>query len=788
MSGAAPALDAGVPQPVNPLASRRAVKVFVAQGGLQVMRADDLAAAGMQNPRTDNVKLYSRGVQVPLHVFDSDGDGKLTGSESIRFFAQSPGDRWNAEDVYWLVDTANSGKRMQSRNVTPSGAETRDTAMEAGVWAANQVYESTLPGPDGDNWFHVAATVSHTDTIQTATAFTADLGVRLPLANPPNIPSTFTIGGTSVDAREGGGGSLQMPHRLRLSGGSVDYTDAPDAWIVDFSSSDSQTFVRTLPVTGQTTELKVKLVPGEQTTLVYFDHIEWEQPVRLALNGKGAAFRGVAGTWIYRLSGAPDKSFLYDVTDPLNPTILARTGGASFEFQDGPAVHDYVIAAEGVIFAPRLEAHQPITLTSIQGAHAVYIAPGIFHAALEPLLDHRRNQKLTVEAIDVQDIYDAWSYGAVDPDAIRDFLRYAVGSWSLPPISAVLVGDGTSDPRDYKGYDHANHIPPYLAHVDPWLYVTACDSCYAQLDGDDPLSESAFLTDIWLGRFPVADVGELNAVVAKILSYEQAANATDAWRNISVQLADDRIQVDGQKDGAGNFTYFVEETAKLQPPRVRFIRHYYNADVNPALLDPYARAWMEQIKPWVVNDQATAQSKSLALLKHGAGLVTYTGHANHWAWARMGTIPGYDYRLFGLWDVSQLNNRDALFIGLSMTCLTSQFSHVESVRFTLDEHLVLHPNGGAVAMWGPAGLSVAYGHDALQQGFYAALWRDGAKPGREKLGRLIQSGYANVVLNLACCQDVARTFLLLGDPLTPARVQPLDILNLPRLDVSTAVQ
>jgi hypothetical protein len=781
-------VDGATAPPTNPLASRRAVKVFVSQQGIQTIRASDLAAAGLTNPVADNLRVFYRGVQIPLHIFDNDRDGKLTGGESVRFYAAQPGDIWNSEDVYWLIEGAGPGKRMASRKVTAGQAPERNTAFETGVWSDNRLYESTLPGPDRDNWFHAAKTVRPTDTLQAATAITAALDVHLPLATASDLHSVFKIGVTAVDARDSAQAPSQVVHRLRLRGDSVNYTDGAAAWVVDFSHNQAQDFVRTITTSGQTALLKVGFVPGSETVRGYFDRIEWEQPVRLALAGKGAAFRGVEGTWRYRISGAPDGAVMYDVTDPLNPVILRRTDASTFIFQDGPDARSYLVAAEGTIFSPRLAAHQPIALAGIQQAHAVYIAPKEFHAALQPLLAHRRTQKYTVEAIDVQEIYDAWSYGFVDPDAIRDFLRFAVSTWQLRPISAVLVGDGTSDPNDYLGFGNRNLIPPYLAEVDPWLRVTACENCYAQLDGDDPLSESLFLTDIWLGRLPVATVNELEAVIAKILRYEQAADTAAVWRNISVQLADDWIQADGQKDGAGNFTSFIENTAKLQPPGIRFVRHYYNPVVDPAILDQEARAWMEKIKPWIETDQATAQRKAFSLLNGGAGLVTFTGHSNHWAWARMGKIPGYDYRLFGLWDVLRLGNRDSLFIGLSMTCLTSQFSKPESSHFTLDEHLVLHPGGGAVAMWGPAGLSVTHGHDALQFGFYSKLWAPNTKPGHARLGALVQAGYQHVALKTFCCQNVNRTFLLLGDPLTPARVRPLELTYFPFVDASPAPQ
>jgi hypothetical protein len=39
------------------------------------------------------------------------------------------------------------------------------------------------------------------------------------------------------------------------------------------------------------------------------------------------------------------------------------------------------------------------------------VAPAAFHAALRPLLTHRRQQGFRVELIDVAAIYDVWSYG-----------------------------------------------------------------------------------------------------------------------------------------------------------------------------------------------------------------------------------------------------------------------------------------------------------------------------------------------------------------------------------------
>jgi hypothetical protein len=399
--------------------------------------------------------------------------------------------------------------------------------------------------------------------------------------------------------------------------------------------------------------------------------------------------------------------------------------------------------------------------------------------ALQPLVSLRTSQGYRVATVDVQSIYDSWSFGRVDPAAIRDFLRYVVSTWNPAPIAVVLVGDGTDDPHNYLAYGNRNVIPPYLANVDPWLGETACDNCFAQLHGDDPQAETMFLIDIYIGRFPVADTKELADVVGKIVDYETQQDVVGLWRSLSVQLTDDYVRPNGQKDPAGNFPKLAEDLIRdYYPANIRPVRNYYNAEVDEAGLDDQTRAFLASIAPYIESNAEDAWQRSISAIEDGAGLVTFTGHSHHWQWATTDASSSVG-RLFGLWDVLELGNRQRLPIVLSMTCFTSQFTKPAEFHATIDEHLVLYPNGGAVAVWGPAGLSVAHGHDILQRGFYKALWS--AQPMTAGLGALILAGYTEIVTAGGCCQDIARTYLLLGDPLTTARVQPLYAVHLPNM-------
>ena len=61
--------------------------------------------------------------------------------------------------------------------------------------------------------------------------------------------------------------------------------------------------------------------------------------------------------------------------------------------------------------------------------------------------------------MDVNDIYDEFSFGEKTPQAIKDFLQWARANWQQAPRFVVLLGDATIDPRDYAGLGDADFVP-----------------------------------------------------------------------------------------------------------------------------------------------------------------------------------------------------------------------------------------------------------------------------------------------------------------------------------------
>jgi hypothetical protein len=105
-----------------------------------------------------------------------------------------------------------------------------------------------------------------------------------------------------------------------------------------------------------------------------------------------------------------------------------------------------------------------------------------------------------------------------------------------------------------------------------------------------------------------------------------------------------------------------------------------------------------------------------------------------------------------------------------MACLTGSFHLPSAGGNSIDEQMVLAPNGGAIASWSSAGLGILFSYEYLQRGFYNALWQN---PGALTIGALAQASLLDMFQNAPCCDEPLRTHALLGDPLTPLRIRAL---------------
>ena len=734
------ASDAQATSAINPAATGPAVKIFVTQPGIQRVTGATLAAAGLNITATNPASLSLRlnGASIALETRGA-GDGRLNLTDEIRFYAPAAGDRWNAVTIYWLVVQQAAGARMPSRDATGGAGAANTTATEKRVWRDNKLYDSLGAGANGDHWF----------------AYRLLTGPGSPSA-VVTIPITTNLPATAGTLQLAVAGSAQTAgqHHLTARIGAVTLSSQ---W------SGSADWVRSFTFTNATANgvVVLTLVSGAAPDSISIANVRYTATVGLSFANQGRAFSGSAGVARYRLTGTPANRTLYDVTTPQTPTLVVIQAGTNVTFSHGAVARDYVLAGPGTLFTPQAVAHAPVNLVSPRNANLIFIAPASLHAALGPLVSLR--QGFTTFVVGTQAIYDTWSYGHVSPDAIRNFLRHAASTWPVAPRYVTLVGDGTSDPHDYAahGASNVNLLPPYLAMVDPWIRETACDTCYGQLDGENPLSDP--FPDVPIGRLPVKSAGELTVVVNKIVRYETAATGPllNSWRSRAGFLADNYREANGVVDAAGDFAAMADWVVALQPKTASPWRVYY---------DPYLPT--AGTAPWRESKAVSAYTRTIELFNAGVGLMNFHGHAHQFQIASTANFTNpFENRpanyLFYMYDADRLTNADRLPIMLELTCYTSAFQTPLSSGTTLDERLILAA-GGAIAVWGNTGKGVAYGDTFLQQGFYAALWRAPAMTAR--VGDLAMAGYLNLLTQSACCHESVNTYVVMGDPSTRARV------------------
>ncbi len=677
--------------------------------GIYRLRYEDLSAIGMGNVDPSSIRLF-RGSDEAAYAWEGDDDPNFEPGEAILFYAEPRPSRWVNGDVYRLTAGAGSGMRMPSRSAI-SGSWPLGTIWSRALVEENRLYmpdrfTPNLPvARDGDRWVWNA----QTGPAEAATAYPFSLsGIRLD--RPPTL-TLWLIGYTASDHR----------WEVRLN----------NTWIGEAQWSGKSAITATLSIPSNllqegsnTLSLRPLTMEGGWLDAFEIRYARAASPITdfTVLEGEGTPHR-------YELPVSGSDPYVLDITNPLVPIQLtgASTSGA-IAFTDPPdgGGRRYAIAPASAIRSPvRIRRAEPLFLdpASPSGGDLVILTHPDFVQALGPLRDLRRSQGMQVAVVNVLGIYDAYGDGRMDPEAIRRFIRDIYNQWNPRPTHVLLFGDGSFDPKRYRSSSPLTYIPPYLADVDPKGGETAADNRYVAVDGEDNLP------DLIIGRIPAKTPGEAAGAVEKIVAYESHP-FPGGWNARVVLVADDA-------DEAGDFPNISETSAALVTSPYVPVR-LYCAGSSPRISDCSE------------EEAASIRRRLRSEWNYGALLLQFAGHSSWHQWALE--------RFFHIDDLPALGNERRLPVVLGMTCFTGAFHRPEP---TLDEALMLHPNGGAIATWGSTGLGISQGHDQLSRGFFESVFVDQDPT----IGEATMAGKLKV-LQSAQHLDLLDTFTLLGDPAT----------------------
>jgi hypothetical protein len=311
----------------------------------------------------------------------------------------------------------------------------------------------------------------------------------------------------------------------------------------------------------------------------------------------------------------------------------------------------------------------------------------------------------------VEDIYNEFSYGLFDPQAIKDFLKYAYDNWGKPtPTYVFLVGDANTDYRDYLATGKKNLVPVHLTFTSG-LGLTPDDNWYVAFGSD------GILPEMLIGRIPGETPSKAGDTVAKIINYEAA---TGYHPNKSLFVTDNSDPTFEETSE----TFIGYLPAGMEARRV-YLSSY--ANVNNATQD-------------IISD-----------INAGMLLTNYVGHGDVTDWTGDGLFdPSY---------ISLLTNRKKLTFVMALDCLNGYFS--QPFMYSLGEEFVIAKNKGAIASFVPSGLGYTWEHAILGSNVFSSIFQQG----NTILGVITTQSKINAYTQGAT-GDLVRTYVLIGDPAT----------------------
>jgi hypothetical protein len=717
-----------------------AYKVKVEEEGVYRLTKAWMESEGMDvsTMPLSQVRMYNLGQEVPIYVYDQNGNNVFDPEDYIEFYGQkvpSPQSKYTKDNVYWLTSSGGSGAPMRMGTVdgTPGSGSLPAFYTSTAHEETDDAYLLFIPGDDTlERWFN-SNYVYGTGVTGTAT--------------PQDV--NFTVGVPGL------GGSMRGTLKISMYG-LVDMDHDVEVLVNRVSVGRYKWSGITLSDEALS-GVDVGLADGNNTVTlrcysgtdpanpdgVVLDWIEVVYPRHFEAENDQLEFSYTTGSQ-YQVAGFSGNSLLaYDITSPgdVKRIVNFQVSGSGpytmdVEPESGSGQRSYLVLGTDQVKTPvSIVQDTPQNLASASnGADYILIthkdlgwnasgAPYPWLDGNDPssIVSLRQGEGMRVKVVDVEDIYDEFGYGIVSPQAIKDFLTYAYQSWVAPaPKYVLLVGDGTYDAKDNLGLGTVNFIPTYLTFT-PLFGETGTDGWYGEVSGND------VVPDMYIGRLPAATADQASAMVAKIVGYERAANSK-TWEKNALLVAD-RVSEPYETD----FETMNEDAAGYMPAGM-------NAPFKD-YLGSYATA----------SDLRTAITQTID--NQGALVVNYSGHGAAQLWS--------EEHIFSNDDAGALTNASKLPFFVGMTCLNGYFLEPEGVDYpSMAEVLLRSGGGGGVAALMSTGMTETTGQHVLDASLFEGIF---VKDIRE-VGDAISYAKQQLLADGAGYQDVSTTFLLFGDP------------------------
>jgi len=283
--------------------------------------------------------------------------------------------------------------------------------------------------------------------------------------------------------------------------------------------------------------------------------------------------------------------------------------------------------------------------------------------------------------VDVQEIYDEFSFGLLEPKSLQDFVKFAFENWTAPaPTYVVLLGDMSYDYRGLLESSRPNFIPsmPYYAQ---YYGQSASDNLIVAVSGEDPAP------DLAIGRLSCETVEEADILLQKLINYPD--DSGKPWKQNVLFLASGLDLQDELSFGFNDASLLLGNTyVKPEGFATSYVFRYPSKPEH----EPY------QGEGPKIREE----------INKGAALVNYYGHGGGYQWDLVFTND----------DIYLLENEGRLPVILSVTCYTAHFDNQD----VFGEQFNKVPGKGSIGFYGSSGLTYWTIGKAINREFFKDIF------------------------------------------------------------------
>jgi hypothetical protein len=330
-----------------------------------------------------------------------------------------------------------------------------------------------------------------------------------------------------------------------------------------------------------------------------------------------------------------------------------------------------------------------------------------------------------VETILVEDIYDEFGYGYLQPEPIKEFLKYAYYNWQSPkPAYLVLLGDCTYDYKNRFGLSPSLKkdilVPSYGNSVSD-IWFTTWDTSNINIQ------------QMLVGRIPVNSNVEVYRYLDKHQAYIQ--REFDEWNKNFLLFS-------------GGFPVNPLEMEQIKQTNQRVITNI----IHPSPIGGKAIHFYKTISPPTNFGPYTAEEIQNGL-DYGGLFISYVGHSGTRTWDNGITEPS---------DIKNVYN-DRLPVVSDNGCSTGKYAEPDIDAFG-ELFLVQDASGQAIAYLGNSSLGYTSTSFRMPELFYNRLVVDtiiniGEAHFLSKMDNFNQAGFGDINRLFNYCN------ILLGDPI-----------------------